>query len=257
MKVLKGLGTIILAIMLVILITLLSLSMVFRNVLQKDVIISALKQEIRNDYENELNSFQKESMDKILNDKSVNKIVDNIIDDFIDYAEDKNNGVTKKTIDSIVGFVLEHKDSIEAINETKIDVEELTSDKSLKELENILNEAFNDLLDSTDRNTVKTISYLFTKQFKVSVMISIVVIIILLMLISWSYYKWLLTFGISSIISGAFVLTLYIILKLLLGAIVNDDIVINIDPVIALVVGIVEIMVGILAIIVKNKIDRE
>lgn len=258
MKFLKGLGTVVLAIVLVILITSLSLSTVFRNVLQKDVIINVAKKEIEK--ADDLESSEKDALYKILNDKRANKVINYIVDDFINYTSERSAGVSKKTVDSIVELVLEYKNDIELVNGEKIDVDELTSESSLKDLENLINKSFNNIVESIDsknREIVKNITYLFTNSFKLLVMISIVVIILLLMLISCSYYKWLLTFGISSIISGAFVLTLYFILKLVLGYLIKEELNISIDPKIGLIAGIVEMVVGIIAIIIKNKIDKE
>lgn len=265
MKVVRIIGNILIEIVLFALIISVSVLNATKIFLEKDLVMGVVKEGIvqtLDKEENDLNFKKEEILNEIFNDKETSNIVSIVIDNFKKYQEDKTNfTVSNSDIEKITSYAFKYKKQINKISNK---AEEITDEK-LKEIlskENInklANEIYSDL-DSDIGDEFEKVFYFYenvTSKSMNLIMISLIVFfIVILGLINWSFYKWMITLGVCLIISGVIMSILYIGLLFLTETINSVDVlkrtIDNISFSTYIIIGVIEIVVGIILIIIHN-----
>lgn len=242
MKIIKGFFTFLISFNLVILIIILTVGSSLREV-QSKIISETLKQTIVKEANSKVSN---NIIDSISSYKGSNEIINSVISDYL------NNDVSDDTIDLIMQFLKDNQESLEAISNSKINIDELTSDESRKQLKESINKGFSEIKiddNSPAKTVLKTYSKIVSVNFKILIITIIVISIILLILLNLTSKKWLISLGSVLITSGALVLLLYFIANLLLNVIVSDKS-IEIDINQMFKSGIIEAISGIILLII-------
>ena len=261
MKFFKGFLSFIIGIILTILLMVLSLNMIFKNVVEKEVLGGIIKDQIISEYIENEEIENKDLIKELLNENEVTTIAGNVIDEYMEFLEDNNHKVSQKTLDSIINFSVKHRQQISKIAGRDISENELKSAESYKNLSDSINEGFSKVgneINKSGTKVVKTYNNLTSNNFKIIIIISILISIILLMVIKNSFYKWLSIFSKSIITCSIIIISLYVLSTFLINKIKeNQNIEITISLNGILVIGIIELVIGILCIIIKKIIDKK
>lgn len=261
MKFFKGFLSFIIGIILTILLMVLSLNMIFKNVVEKEVLGGIIKDQIISEYIENEEIENKDLIKELLNENEVTTIAGNVIDEYMEYLEDNNHKVSQKTLDSIINFSVKHRQQISKIARRDISENELKSAESYKNLSDSINEGFSKVgneINKSGTEVVKTYNNLTSNNFKIIIIILILISIILLMVIKNSFYKWLSIFSKSIITCSIIIISLYVLSTFLINKIKeNQNIEITISLNGILVIGIIELVIGILCIIIKKIIDKK
>lgn len=260
MEIVKKILSFLIGFVLMILISVLLSSFLLKNIIQNQLIGSIVRTEMLSDFIDESDIENKEEINKLLDDDELNNIVNNMIDDYLNSVDDENYIVSEKTVNAIINYIVEHEEEIEKITDTEIDIDEIKSQESYDELTNTLNDALGETnnLGSSEKNILKTYAYLTSNRFRITLLVSIVVLIVLLALIKKSTYEWLSTASISLISSGVLLCLIYTALKFLIISLLKEEnISITVDPKDMLIVGLLEIVLGIVLKLLKSTIESK
>ena len=165
-----------------------------------------------------------EDINKLLEDERVQEIINK----YIDITLDNLTSEDIKNIDiesDIINYINENKELIKEITGKEVTPEMIEDTKKVIEESN-LNEAIEDTIEST-KESISTEEKIVLKGYKeiISTKTRIIVIglialcLLLIALIDKSYYKWIKTGSICTIISGILVLLMGFILKLIVTSI--------------------------------------
>lgn len=171
--------------------------------------------------------------DYLKNSEDINKLleeqrVQEIINKYIDITLDNLTSEEIKNIDiesDIINYINENKELIKEITGKEVTPEMIEDTKKVIEESN-LNEAIEDTIEST-KESISTEEKIVLKGYKeiISTKTRIIVIglialcLLLIAIIEKSFYKWIKTGSICTIISGILVLLMGFILKLIVTSI--------------------------------------
>lgn len=165
-----------------------------------------------------------EDINKLLEDERVQEIINK----YIDITLDNLTSEEIKNIDiesDIINYINENKELIKEITGKEVTPEMIEDTKKVIEESN-LNEAIEDTIEST-KESISTEEKIVLKGYKeiISTKTRIIVIglialcLLLIAIIDKSFYKWIKTGSICTIISGILVLLMGFILKLIVTSI--------------------------------------
>lgn len=252
MKALRIFLSVVVSIILVILVVGLTMVSSLKTIVQKNMVTEVIKTQI---FDSSNNSINKDEINKILEDKEINTIVNEIIEDITGDVNQEKITIDDATIEHAINYAEAHKEELEKITGEKIDL----SDVNIEEIKTEIN----DSLAQTDFNTdqsVKTVieAYnIFTsKELFYGLLGAIIFQIVLLALLSWSAYKWLLPAGISLIVSGVIGFATFLLSFAVVGMIASEtNISINTNSI--LINSLIELAVGIIAVVVVSIINKK
>ena len=165
-----------------------------------------------------------EDINKLLEDERVQEIRNKYIDITLDYLTSEE--IKNIDIESdIINYINENKELIKEISGKEVTPEMIEDTKKVIEESN-LNEAIEDTIEST-KESISTEEKIVLKGYKeiISTKTRIIVIglialcLLLIAIIDKSFYKWIKTGSICTIISGILVLLMGFILKLIVTSI--------------------------------------
>lgn len=255
MKIIKGIGVFFLSLFACLFIFLFSVSFTFKKVIQKGVIGSVVKNIIVEEFaeDEKLTDKDKENIKKVnevIKTDDINKLVDKLLDEYEISLDNDNYKVSEKTVDYIIDLFVEYKDLINDITHEDVTEDEIRS----KETREGIVEAFDDVLGSKPEANENAIRFAVTSYgvfvsstFRIVLILLTLLCFSLIALIKKSYYKWMKTASyvlifIGFIVSACYFGILYAFRTI--NASNNYSIVIN--PKFILVLGIIEIIIGIL-----------
>ena len=271
MKVLRIIGNIIIGIILFLLIFSLSFIKSTRNSLEKDLILGAVRLSLVEAISNEtgkLKANQEEIISEIFNDRETDDFVSMIINNFQSYQNNKASfQISRSDIEKINKYVKKNKSQIIKISGDKIkdiseeEFEKMFSSENINKYANRIFEEISSSIGDEIDDVVNVYNNMTSNKITILLIISIVVFLILLLLINWSLYRWMLVPGICLIISGVLMSIVFF------GGIILNEIVrsgkfiqeaigeINFNSYI--IVGIIEIVVGIILIVLYNVLKNK
>lgn len=259
MKFVRGLLTFLISSILFFMIVGLSVCFSVKDIVQHQLITEVFKQTIINESD-ENSNLNFNDVDELIDSDELNEIIDSAIIDFSSYIEGTSGGVSDETVDLIIDFCIQHKDDFSNIVGEEIDMNELKSPEIRTELKNSLNKSLQEI--NIDKNSpvatvVSAYGKITSNSFKTEMLITIAVLIILLGLVNWSIYKWMNPFGVVLITSGIVVSLFYAASTVLVKAIVNSiNLSINLDTKMILIIGVSELVIGILLLIICAIINK-
>lgn len=261
MKFLRVFGNILVGIILFGLIFSLSFITETKNFLEKSIIEGSIKNAIEESSKEDvdLNDSQKKLVDEIFGDSEISSILNMVIDNYREFRTNSNYHVSKNDADKLYSFVKKYKNRIEDLSGE--DVSKMSDDEFEKffdyeKINQFANDSFKKLdekIDKADMNQILDVYNIATSNtVKYAFILLIAVFIIILGLINCSVYKWLIPTGIVTIISGILMVVIFITGSMFTNIfdIENMKIAINLNR--YLIVGIIEIILGIVMIIAES-----
>ena len=270
MKAVRIIANILIGIIMFALILGLSLVKSTRSFLEKDLLVGVVKASIVETLDKQVKNAvdnKDEILDEILKDDTTEDVVRIFIDNFKEYQDNKKGfSVSDSDIEKITTFALKYKNQISKIAGEKEEItdeklKEILSKENINQLSNRVYEEISSGLGE-DANEVFNIYDEVTSSKATWITIgTIIFLIILLALIHWSLYKWMIVPGICLIVSGLLVCLVYLGC-LFLNEIIKssgwlNETIGNIDFSIYLIVGGIEIIVGVILVIVYNSIKNK
>ena len=234
-------------------------SILLKDIFQNQIIGSVVKTEMVTEAINNSEFDKKSEINELLDDKELQGLINDVVTDYVNSIDNEDYEVNEKTVDRIIDYVVDHQDELEKITGEKIDINEVTSKESKEELTKAMNDSFKDInnLDSSVKKLIKGYGFITSTKFRILLILAAVVSLMLLILLQGSVYDWLTTAGVSLITCGVFVSALYAVVSALAKTITkNTDAPISIDPSSIIIIGLVELGIGILLIITKSVIKK-
>nr|MBP3258643.1 hypothetical protein [Bacilli bacterium] len=271
MKALRGFLNVILTLILIILLFGLSMTFVLKKVVQEEIIIDVAKEEITKNYLDsdkvELTEEQKNIIKDTLNKKETKEVLNIVIDNYLEYTLFEDYNLSKKDYDKLFGFIENHVTDINKLSEEEIDINYIKEHFTYDEANKLVKEGFSYIdseggieLSEDNIKAINTYAYVVSDQVRYYIISGIALVILLLMFVNWSISKWMLEVGIASIISGTFMTGIYSLLELAKEALASEsdiaEYITRIDVTQAIIIGVVEILLGIGLIIIKSNIEK-
>ncbi len=275
MKSLKKFCNALLTIILFIFVFSLSISFILKKFVQEDLIANMAKEEIvkqyiDNDNYDGIDSEKKAILKTILGEDDANEIVNIILDNYMIYTVSENYELSKSDYDKIIKYFEKHSNDISRIS-GKIDINYIKNRFTYDEVNKMVKDEFVKLDEKLKESSVSPeevtekvdiiniYANLVSTQTRMYILYGIGGCILLLMFINYSVSKWMIEAGISLIISGVLVTSVYNFVEFLKGASTSDNAIryLNgIDIKYAITIGVCEVLVGIGLIILKSKIEK-
>lgn len=259
MKFLRGLLTFLISNVLFIMVICLSICFSVKDLVQHQLITEAFKQAIINESD-ESSNLNFNRVEELIDSDDINKIIDSAIIDFSSYIEGTSGGVSDETVDLIIDFCIQHRDDFSSIVGEEVNIDDLKSPEVRSELKDSLNNSLKEINIDKNSPVVTVISAYGTitsNSFKVDLLIVIAILVVLLGLVNWSIYKWMNPVGIVLITSGIVISLFYAASTILFKTVISSmNLSMNIDTKEFLIIGIVEVVVGILLLIVCAIINK-
>ncbi|MBR5662156.1 MAG: hypothetical protein IKX00_00720 [Bacilli bacterium] len=266
MKILKGIGIFFLSLFAFIFVFLISLSLIFRNVIQKGVVGSVVKNIMIEEFSKvkKLTAEDKENIEKVnkvIKTDDINKLVDKLIDEYELSLDNENYKVSDKTVDYIVDLLVEYKDLINDITQENVTEKEI---RSTEVREGII-EGFDNVLGDEPEGNMQAIkigitSYNFftSNTFRILAIFLTILCFALIALIKKSYYKWVKSASKVFVMVGLLISASYFAIIYAFKEINNStNYGIVIDPKYILILGITEILIGIVFLIVHIILHKD
>lgn len=238
-----------------------SLNIIFKNVVKKQIIGGVAKEKIISEYiENNIDN--EKEIDKIINNEEAKTIIDYVVNDYMAYLSNNNHKVSEKTVQNIVNYCVNNKETVNNLLSAPLTESEMKSQDTYDSIYNTINDGFKNMkseIGNTPTEAIKIYAKLTSNNIQIVLIILIIICVILLMIINGSLYKWMTTFGSSLISVGILICGLYFILNYIVKQIMNRqnfefNITIKLDQI--LIIGILEITIGIVLIIIKKIISK-
>ena len=258
MKIIRGFLNFIISLILIVLIVSFTIITSLLNVIQNQIIGEFFKQIIIEELFTE-NTSNYEIASNLAFTQDVNIIINSILADYINYSKNNTDGVSDNTVDLIVNFCIDHKQDLEKIENTELDINELQSLNMHNNLKHILNDFFISLNDDPSfhiSDIAKVYGTINSNSFKIEFLVTILIFILLLALINWSPYKWMKPFGIVLIISGILVSILYGLISIIRNMMIQE-LNLNVNIKLIIILAIVEFVSGIVLVIIHSNIRKK
>ena len=262
MKALKGILTVISYILLPVLIFCFSLTFTVKNFVIEEVAPNTIKELLRKEYvkTNKLDSDKLKVLDRVFYDKNTNSTIEIIINNFLEYQNNKSAyKVKEKDLKIVREFMVKHRQDLSDFSN-----KELTDEKIIDHFQvDVMNDEVIDIFEKVDKDLNKTGKLVFdvygkvtsstTRIILIAVMATLIGIIVLLNL---PITKSLGKIGVSILISGIVLALMYGVLLILKDKVVSS-LKLNLDLGSIkfntfLIWSIVEITIGTLLIIMKK-----
>ena len=271
MKALRGFLNVILTMILITLIFCLSMTFVLKKVVQEEIIIDVAKEEITKSYLDsdkvELTEEQKNIIKDTLNKKETKEILNIVIDNYLKYTLFEDYNLSKQDYDKLLSFIEKNITDINKLSDEEIDVNYIKEHFTYEDANKLVKEGFNYIdseggieLSEDNIKAINIYAYIVSDQVRYYIISGIALVILLLMFVNWSISKWMLEVGIASIISGTFMTGIYTLLELVKEALASEsdiaEYITRIDVTQAIIIGVIEILLGIGLIIIKNNIEK-
>ena len=270
MKALRITGNILIGIVLFGLIFSLSLIISSKSFFENDLVMGLVKNSIIETIREKSNNLTKEkkiAIDEIFDDKDTSELVHIFVENFRKYQSDQTHfSVSDSDTEKISSFAFKYKKQIKIITNDSSDLtdekyKEIFSKENIDQVANRLYEELNTDTDDSINTVIDIYKSASSGNLIIILGISILILIVLLGLINWSFFKWMIVVGIALIISGIFMCFVYLICALFMEAIGSvewlNEIASDISFMMYLIVGILEILVGIILIIIYNTIRNK
>ena len=262
MKVLRVIASSILGIIIFALLFALSISIVFKSVVEKEIIGNMVKEALLEDYIKEATDKDKEKIEDVFKEEDINTLINIILDEYTESVSVDNYQVKDETIDEIIELCVKHIDLINEFSDEKITEKDLRSSDTRNELTKSINKAFknndNDTTESV-KDVIKVYRNVVSSSFRTAMIIGIIILTALIALINFSLYKWMKYLGGSLVSCGLLVSVMYVGLMLIIEKLVETEgYNIKANPRYVLILGTFEIILGIGLIVlnhvIKNKV---
>lgn len=261
MKVIRGFFKGIIGLVLFVLIFALTFSFVIKGIIKNDVLSGAVKDKIITEYTKEVNPSVKEAVEEILSKDEISDLAESIIDEYLKFAEDDSYQVSKKLVNEIIDFCAKNRDLISKISNEEITEETIRSEETYNNLIKTFNESFpkvEEQIGSNGKTVVKIYGLVVSNTSRLIVIGIIIALILLLMLVTWSLYKWMSTIGVSLIINGVLFSSIYIAIMIFKDKILESlDFELNLNPITIIIIGVSEILIGIVLLVIKSIINKK
>ena len=267
MKTFRSLIYVIIAMFLGIFINLLSLTFVMKNVVQDEIVTNTIKVSVVGGYLtkniNGLTEEQKNTLENFLNDSEMNDVVNVLIEDYLNYLSDPNYKITQNDVDKLKDYIVKHQDLIKQISNEDVDINEITKEITVDNIDNGIKEVYDNLSDmpSQVKPVINTYKYITVGPLKIILIGLIVLYIGLLMLISWSFIKWMKATGICLITNGVLVLLMFVFIDGIKDLIIKAmDIGIKLGNITfnnILIMGIIELVLGIALVVTHSLLSKK
>ena len=270
MKVLRGFANVILTMILVTLILGLSMTFVLKKVVQEEIIIDIAKEEVTKSYlesdKIELTDEQKNVIKDVLNQKDTKDILNTVIDNYLSYTLFDDYNLSKKDYDKLLNFLEKHVSDINKLSDEEIDMNYIKEHFTYEEANKAVKEGFSmiesDGIELSEDNikAINFYAYAVSDEVRYYIISGIALAILLLMFINWSISKWMLEVGIASIIAGTFMTGIYSLFEIAKDILAGENdiasYVMSVDVTSTIIIGVVEVLLGIGLIIIKSKIEK-
>ena len=263
MKTLKTFGNIIIGIILFALV----FSLIFIRETNKIISSDVLKESITSfvndtkDGKNELSKPQKDLIDNMFKDTDAKDIISLILVNYKEYRNDINYSLSDEDIKTFYDFLYKYRDHIKDSKIENMDDLEFEEYFNKKKIEEMAFDTFKNFDKVFDSNVIDKVidGYSFATSYyvRLALLFVIVFFIILLCIINWSLIKWMVVFGISLIVSGCIFNLLYNAVALIKEFLLKDSIDIRINLNSFLLVGILQIILGIALIIIHYFLNNK
>ncbi len=270
MKFLKGFLNVILTIVLIALVFTISLTFILKKVFQEEILIGIGKNAIIEKYIDtdkvDLTDEQKSIIKNILNKKGTKEVLNVIFDNYLAYTVIDDYKLSSKDYNLIIKYINKNIDEISKIS-SEIDANYIKENLSYDNLNKFATEAFKMIdseggmeLSNDDVKIINAYAYIVSDTLRGYLLTAIGIVVLLLMLVNWSVTAWLLEAGIAFIVSGSLVSLVYVLIETIKGLALEDSesrqLIQNIDLSYTVMLGVFLTIIGIAAIIIKNKINN-
>jgi len=270
MKTLRSILYVIIAMLLGIFINLLSLTFIFKNVVQDEIITNTIKTSIATGYLtknikdiDKLTPEQKKMLEDFLNDNDINEVVNVVMENYMNYQSDSNYKISQDDVDKLKDYVIKHQDLIKQASDEDFDINKITNEITVDNIDENARKVANQLdeLPSEIKPIIKSYKYIIDGPIKIILIGLIIVCIALMMLISWSLIKWMKATGVCLITNGVLILLMFAfvdgIKDLILRAIDIKIAFANLSFNSILIIGLVELIIGIILVVVHNIVNKK
>ncbi|MBE6161253.1 MAG: hypothetical protein E7158_03435 [Firmicutes bacterium] len=263
MKSLKNFFVAILNTLLFFIIAIMTVTIITKEVIQKELIGSSFKTMIITEVSSNDNIKDKDEIVDKIDSKEINDIFNNILKDYAKNDATQGYKVSKKTVDSIINYFVDHEKELEELIGKDIDINEITSNESKEELEKQLNNSLSKLDENYGVDLLKYFKmydFFTSYEFKLILIGFILIILIILILITGQKDIVLSSIGTSLSVNGTIILLGYIVLVYVIPNIflIEDfkKIVNTFDLKIIMIIGLIELAIGICFFILKNALVK-
>ena len=261
MRVIRGILSTIITIAIFCCIFVLSASYSTSYIIKNEILSGNLKDKIVDEYIKTDDQEKKEVLKEILDLEDSIDLIDETINEFINYANNGKYESKDKLIDNIINFAIKNKALIERLSGEKYTEEQLRSEKVRNDISKALDDEFEEATDKMEveaKDVIKVYGLFISKTVRFMIIIAIIALILVLMLINWSFISWMNYFGTSVIISGSLFTILYILSTILMDKLLEVlDITTTINLTILLLVGLGELFIGVMFIVIKSLFTKE
>ncbi len=257
MKFLRVFTAFIIGIILFILI--LALSLIFRveSFIEKDLVVSVVKEssisEINN---NAATDSEKSFLEGLLKDKASEEVIERIVQNYISYKTNSNYDVSENDCDFLLDYILKHRAEINAASNTNYSEEDIRKAFNYEECKKTVKKIFNSIDPGTEETNKTMVLYskITSNGTKAILIVSIVICIAFVALVNFGFVKCLKMLGIDLIGVGVIFSIIYIIISNIQSSIEADkrtlEIIRGINISGFLTTAIIEIVLGIVFLIV-------
>ena len=220
MKTLKVVGNVIIGIILLGLMFTLTFAKSTKKFLEKDLILGVVKEKIVDTIKEEngnITDKSEEMIEDILKDDDAKDIIRMFLDNFEKYQDNKIEfKVSEQDIERINNYAIKYKSTIIEISREKdkkisdTEFKKIFSSENINKLANEIFGSFDEDLGDDIEIIIEVYNKITSQTVMIILIISIIIFIVLLFLINWSWYKWMLVFGIDLIICGVIISLFYV-----------------------------------------------
>ena len=240
------------------------LSFSMEEIFQKNIVRSIAQESVNHINSNtDISVEQGEQIKAILEDKEVNALAENFVNEIIENMGDENATFDSSVIDNLFDYLIENKEKIEKATNTEIDIseiEDLRNSDSYTEFKNEFTQSINqstNAIDDDSKMIIQTYSYVVSDDFRYIILFLIVVDLVLIALVQWSFYKWLSVLGRVLIPSGITLLLLSFVINVTLEEILTTyELTFDIDVSSLVNLSIIALIIGFLLVIACRVITK-
>ena len=267
MKTLRSVLYVIVAMLLGIFINLFSLSLILKNVIQDEIMTSVIKSSIADQYftNNKIENLTEEQQNKIkefLNDKASDEVINVLMDNYLNYASDENYKIPEKDVETIKNYVKENEDLIKQISEEDVNIDDILKEITADNIHNTAKKNIDKIqnVPTQVESVIKSYKTITVGPIKIVLALIVALGILLLMLISWSLIKWMKATGVCLIVNGVLITLLFVFVDGIKDLIIKNSelgiFVNNISFINILIIGLIELVLGILLVIAHKYLSK-
>ncbi len=267
MKILKVFLTVVSCTILSALVLGFSLTFTVKSFLIKEVAPKTIRELLRIEYvkTNELDSHKLEVLDRVFYDKNTSSTIEIIVDNFLEYRENKSAyKVKEKDLKVVREFMVKHRQDLSDFSKEELTEKEIVDHFQVE----VINDEVIDIFEKIDKDlkdTEKIVLDVYTKAIsnktKTIMLVAAVVLVGIIMLLNLPITKSLGKIGVSVLISGIILALMYVALTVLRDKVTTSfKLDVDLDSIkfnMFLIWSIVEIALGTTLIIVKRFVPKK